>query len=430
MTCATVGSRGMVQTGQGPADGSAGDRNGVLHPHRSGRQRVRLFLLRLLGQALRVLSPLLSRAYSSPTHPPSSILVIRPDHLGDLLFLGPALRRLRKTFPSALITLYAGPWGQQVAERLPHVDEVITCPFPGFERQPRGSLLAPYRLWLQEARKLYRRRYDVALVMRCDHWWGAALAALAGIPRRLGYDLPEVRPFLTLASAYTPGGHEVQQNLVLTSSLDPEREETAEPIGDSEAGELTFASTDSEKAWAKHWLLLQEAVLERPLVAIHPGAGAAVKLWVADGWAEVADALAERRGAQIVLTGSASELDLVWAIASRMRTDPLIACGETTLGQLAALYGRCRLVIGPDSGPLHLAVAVGTPSLHLYGPVDSLTFGPWGERYRHRVITSDWTCVPCNHLDIAAAELVAHRCVREITASRVLAEAEALLAGR
>jgi heptosyltransferase-2/heptosyltransferase-3 len=121
---------------------------------------------------------------------------------------------------------------------------------------------------------------------------------------------------------------------------------------------------------------------------------------------------------------------LAWAIAARTRTDPLVASGDTSLGQLAALYSRCRLVIGPDCGPLHLAVAVGTPSLHLYGPVDQRAFGPWGDEFWHRVVTSNWTCIPCNHLDIAAEELIAHRCVRDIAPDRVLAEAEALLAGR
>jgi len=419
-----------MQTGQRPVDGDTGGSGGEVNSYRTGRQRVRLCLLRLLGRVLHVLSPLLSRSYPSPTRVPASILVIRPDHLGDLLFLGPALRHLREAFPAALITLFVGPWGQQVMEGSPCVDEVITCPFPGFERQPRGSLLAPYRLLMQQARRLRRRRYDVALVMRCDHWWGALLAATAGIPRRLGYAIPEVQPFLTQASAYVTGEHEVQQNLGLASTLASQTAATVEPQGDVEAGRLTFKPADAEEAWANRWLLLQGAVPERPLVAIHPGAGAPVKLWLVDGWARVADALAERRGAQIVLTGSGDELDLVWAIAARTLTDPLIAAGETTLGQLAALYGCCRLVLGPDCGPLHLAVAMGTPSLHLYGPVDARTFGPWGDRFRHRVVTSGWTCAPCNRLDIPASEIAAHPCVRDISASRVLSEAKALLAGR
>jgi heptosyltransferase-2/heptosyltransferase-3 len=136
-----------------------------------------------------------------------------------------------------------------------------------------------------------------------------------------------------------------------------------------------------------------------PLVCIHPGAGAPVKLWRKEGWARVADALVEGYRAKVILTGSASEEPLVQAIAERMASQPLVAAGQTTLGQLAALMARCRLALGVDSGPLHLAVAVGTPTVHLYGPVDSRTFGPWGDPARHIVLTSDMDCIPCNRLD-------------------------------
>ncbi|MBC8447913.1 MAG: glycosyltransferase family 9 protein [Chloroflexi bacterium] len=402
-------------------------------PPRTSRQRLRLAFLRAVGVALR------SLASGSPSRipRPPSLLLIRPDHLGDLLFLTPALRWLRERLPEAHITLLVGPWGREIMQRNPHVDEVITCSFPGFTRQPKRSLLAPYRLLLQEARKLRRQRFDLSLVMRFDHWWGALLAAAAGIPYRLGYAVPEVRPFLTQAVPYVAGRHEVEQNLRftfyvsrITSQVAGLRSQVSavEPISWT-THPLEFAPAREEEAWVEEWLLAHGAVPDRPLVAIHPGAGATVKLWEDEKWAAVADALAERREAQILLTGSADELDLVWAVAARTRVDPLMAAGETTLGQLAALYRRCRLVIGPDCGPLHLAVAVGTPSVHLYGPVDAGAFGPWGNPFRHRVLLSDWPCVPCNRLDFAAEELPAHPCVRDIGVQQVLAEAESLLAG-
>ncbi|MDH7486060.1 MAG: glycosyltransferase family 9 protein [Anaerolineae bacterium] len=393
------------------------------------RQQVRLALLRALGLVLHPFSP----SFPSPPFP-SSLLIIRPDHLGDLLFLTPALRRLREVLPEAYIALLVGPWGRGVAERSPYVDEVITCPFPGFTRQPKGSLFAPYRLLLQEARRLRQQRFDLALVMRFDHWWGAFLAAVAGIPHRFGYAIPEVRPFLTQALPYVAGQHEVQQNLRFTFHVSRftsqvAGEEALAEEADWKAHPLEFALTREEEARAEEWLLAHGAAAGRPLVAIHPGAGAPVKLWPAENWAAVADVLTARRGAQIVLSGSAGELDLVWAVAAHMRGDPLIAAGETTLGQLAALYQRCRLVLGSDCGPLHLAVAVGTPTVHLYGPVDARAFGPWGNPFCHRVLLSDWPCLPCNRLDFAAEELEAHPCVRDITVEQVLAEAEALLAG-
>lgn len=309
------------------------------------------------------------------------------------------------------------------------VDEVMTCSFPGFTRQPGGSLIDPYRQLWREARRLRTWHFDLALIMRFDHWWGAALAALAHIPHRLGYDIPEVRPFLTQAVPHEPGHHEVWQNLTLLSSLRRLAPAVGEVSEEREAHPLSWEVPPGDASWAARWLRRHGAADDRPLVAIHAGAGAAVKLWEPELWAEVIDSLEERRNVRVVLTGSRAELDLAWAISARSRSDPLIACGETTLGQLAALYQRCRLVLGVDSGPMHLAVAVGTPTLHLFGPVDAAAFGPWGDHLSHRVVTSGWPCIPCNHLDFAAAELPAHNCVRDISVDQVLASAESLLSG-
>ncbi|MCX7670548.1 MAG: glycosyltransferase family 9 protein, partial [Anaerolineae bacterium] len=119
--------------------------------------------------------------------PPRTVLLIRPDHLGDLLFTGPALRLARQELPDARLVLLVGPWSRAVVARHPDLDEVLTCPFPGFERRPKQNLLAPYRLLFETARSL-RGRFDAAVVLRFDHWWGAWLAAAAGI--RSGSAMP------------------------------------------------------------------------------------------------------------------------------------------------------------------------------------------------------------------------------------------------
>lgn len=100
-----------------------------------------------------------------------------------------------------------------------------------------------------------------------------------------------------------------------------------------------------------------------------------------------------------------------------------------SLGQLAAVLRRCQLVVGVDSGVLHLAVAMGTPTVHLYGPVSAATFGPWGEKGRHLVITSNMPCVPCDRLDYSPQEVKDHPCVTSIGLEPVAAAAESLLKG-
>jgi heptosyltransferase-2/heptosyltransferase-3 len=129
------------------------------------RQRIRLGLLTAAGAIMK--KPRLSRA-------PESILLIRPDHLGDILLLTPALGALRRALPSARLTLLVGPWSAAALANNPDVDAVETLPFPAFERKAKGNPAAPYRLLFAEAEKL-EGRFDTAVVLRYDHWWGAWL---------------------------------------------------------------------------------------------------------------------------------------------------------------------------------------------------------------------------------------------------------------
>ena len=405
------------------------------------RQRVRLAMLRLFARLTSSFFP-----SPSPLSSPLSILLIRPDHIGDLLFTMPALRALRAAWPQARITALVGPWGRDVVERNAYLDQVLTCPFPWFSRQPKGSLLEPYRLLWVEAQRLRAQTFDVAVILRFDHWWGALLAYLAGIPVRVGYDIAECRPFLTQAVPYVPGRHEVEQSLALIERLD---QEAGRPMPETPL-DLEFPPTPQERAFAARFLGQQGVVAsahlqarQRPalstgpvsaceeegdlLVGLHPGAGAPVKLWRTEAFAQVADVLSREHRARILITGSAEETALARAIAERMKATPIIATGQTSLGQLAALMACCRLVIGVDSGPMHLAVAQGVDTVHLYGPVDHRTFGPWGDPARHRVLLSDLPCIPCNRLDYALHELADHLCVRGIAVAHVLEAADALL---
>jgi heptosyltransferase-2/heptosyltransferase-3 len=316
----------------------------------------------------------------------------------------------------------------------------------------------------QETQRLAAERFDLALILRFDHWWGAWLAAAAGIPQRLGYAIAEVQPFLTRAIPYVPGRHEVVQNLALALAAGEgdwlagsEKRLTVIgewfmangkrlaaggrwPTGSGErlAGgkaeidsdwRLRFAVTADDEAGAA--ALLPAA--DRPVVAIHPGSGAAVKRWRPAAWAELAGRLAAEQGAQVIFTGSAGEAGLIdpalalLAAGPSLPAPPISLAGQTSLGVLAAVYRRCALAIGPDSGPLHLAVAAGAPTVHLYGPVDRRTFGPWGDSRRHVVVTSDWGCMPCNRLDWPDAALGEHGCVRDIAVEQVLAQAVQLL---
>jgi ADP-heptose:LPS heptosyltransferase len=362
--------------------------------------------------------------------PPQKIVVIRPDHLGDLLFLTPALHALRQAFPAAHIACLVGPWGQPVLAGNPDIDELLACDFPWFNRRPKTASWAPYAQLRRDAARLARQDFDAALIMRFDFWWGAALARLAGIPARVGYNLADVLPFLTTPIAYQGGRHEVEQNLRLVEEARvlwggaPVSASAGRPA-------LRFTVPDDDLAWA---LSSVRPIVGagRPLIAIHPGAGAAVKLWPPERWVALGKAIARRYDAAIVVTGGAGETGLAQAVAAPLESSLNLA-GRTSLGQLAAVYSLCRLVLGADSGPLHLAVAAGAPTVHLFGPVDPALFGPWGRPGCNTVVQArffDVPCLnrPCNKLDYGAAELPGHGCMQTITVDSALSAAEEVYA--
>lgn len=406
-----------------------------LRPGRIRKQQLRLAFLRIAGGIWRRL-PVAGRSVT----PPERILVVRPDHLGDVLFSTPALALLREIFPKAHIAYLCGPWSSPLLERNPHLDRVLTCDFPWFNRRPKETFWQPYLLLWRQAQSLRREGFDTAINLRFDFWWGAWLAALAQIPQRIGYDSPECRPFLTHAIPYISGRHEVSQNLALVATAGAGMG-TAVPTSDLPLGawqhyRLEFHPASQDECYMRR--LLAELGLparHNPLVCIHAGSGAMVKHWPSERWAIIADALAQRFKAHIILTGSATEEALAKGIAARMQWPATVLAGRTSLGQLAALFALSDLVLGPDSGPLHLAVAMGTPTVHLYGPVDPATFGPWGDPQRHIVLQAryyDEPCRgrPCNRLDYSAAELAIHNCMATITVDEVLKAAEDLLSGR
>ncbi|MBO0796675.1 MAG: glycosyltransferase family 9 protein [Ktedonobacteraceae bacterium] len=383
-----------------------------------------LLLVRIIGAPR-------SRRSARKQHP----VLIRPDHLGDLVMTTPILETLRNHIPDAHITMMTGSWSSMVVERHPAINELITCPFPGFRRVTQKPL-APYTLLFSTARQLRRGNYDLAINLRPDFWWGAALIYLAGIPRRVGYAIKPGTTFLTHALSFPQPEHATVSNLRLASAgLEALGHIALEEPFTPQRFPLAFVPSPEEREWVKE-RLCQEGIDEQtPLIIIHPGSGAAVKLWRAEAWTSIANTLAtSQRFAQtprIVLTGSPAERPLLDEIARDMQGNPVI-CAQQSVGQLAALLQRAQLVLGVDSGPLHLAIAQDTPSLQIFGPTDTRIFGPWGNPERHVILTSTRRCpgcpaIPCGRLDFTEEELATHPCVRQVGERQVIEIIDQLL---
>ena len=410
-----------------------------------------LLLVQLFGMP-RALAAARQAHTSVPTAP--RILLIRPDHLGDLVLTTPILYAIKQHAPGAHITMMVGPWSSEIVARHPAIDGLVVVPFPGFQRAPQKAL-APYILLLSVAKQLHP--YDLAINLRPDFWWGAALIYLAGIPRRVGYALQPGKAFLTHALPFHTPELATVSNLRLTSAAlqtlnGHDQSGPCTPLPEPfspEAYPLDFQPTTEEQQWVAGRLKNAGIDASTPVIVIHPGTGADVKLWRNEGWSRCADALAgvidRHTGdaingvptsltfsppARIIYTGSKNERPMLEEIAGGMKTPALIVT-DMTVGQLAALLGRASLVAGVDNGPLHIAVAQGTPTVQIFGPTDARIFGPWGSKELHIVVASTHRCptcpaIPCGRLDFSPQEMPAHPCVRRVTEQQVLTAIEEL----
>ncbi|MFN3336927.1 MAG: glycosyltransferase family 9 protein [Thermomicrobium sp.] len=347
------------------------------------------------------------------------VVLVRPDHLGDAILTLPALRLVRQVAPRLTTTLLVGPWTQELFAMVPVVDRVLPVAFPGFTRRPATDFTQPYRLLVRAAAQLRRQAPLAMVVLRDDHWWGAWLGYLAGIPIRVGADHPALRPFLT-HPVPLKSEHVAARNIELVRALLrllgydlPESQPTAH--------DHPIVWPVDRGAQSRVWARLAAWGIHAPFAVVHPGSGAAAKCWPEQRWAALVDALTNL-GLAVILTGSQSEQPVLEAIAKAARATPLVLASALSLAELAELLRAASLVVGPDTGPLHLAVAVGAPTVHLFGPTRPARFGPWGPATRHRVVRSPLECPRCG--DIGPARPCGVGCMMALSVERVVAAVE------
>ena len=166
-------------------------------------------------------------------------------------------------------------------------------------------------------------------------------------------------------------------------------------------------------------LLASLGLAEKPFVVMHPGAGWRFKCWTPSGYARVIEFFQDQWGLPTVLTGTraAHEQELLAAVHQECRAAPMDLAGRLSLKELGALISKARLFFGMDSAPMHLAAAVNTPAVALFGPSGVFNWGPWGEG--HLVIQKDWDCVPCGKDGCEGGKV--SRCLVELTPAEVVA---------
>ena len=339
------------------------------------------------------------------------ILLIRPDHLGDVLLTTPAIIALRHALPDVELHALVGPWSAQVMANYPEIDSTITLPFPGFDRSGNKSLQSPYQLALRTANQLRQVKYQTAIIFRPDHWWGAMITYLAGIRERIGYNITDTEPFLTDAITHQHQ-HAVLQNLRLV--------EKWTGIVNQQDIEYRFSIQETDRAYIQGYLQEWGIDDNQAIMCIHAGSGTWVKRWTPERWATVADTLSDQLNVIPIFTGGDHEMPLVQSIVQHMSNPACVMVGDTQISQLGALFARAKVVIGPDSGPLHLAAALDTPTVTLFGPADPVEFGAWGSNDKHVILSSNISCRPCRVLDWGNDDPDYHPCMRDITIGQVL----------
>lgn len=329
--------------------------------------------------------------------------------LGDLLASVPALRALRAARPDLEVSYVTFPEVAPVlARQVRYIDDLVAFPgWPGIpERAVDRAGLAPF---LATTRA---RGFDLAVQMYGRSPAANEVTERLGARRTSGFFTPGAYTAdLATHLPYPERRREVDRHLDLVEFL-------GAPRGDDG---LEFPLTEEDDGEAA--VLLAAAGVGPPYAVVHPGATAESRRWPPERFAAVADVLAER--APVVLTGAPGEEPLTAAVAERMRASATDLCGRTSLGGLAAVVSSAALLVSNDSGPAHLAAALGTPSVTVFLAGDPDRWAA-ADRYRHRVVHADVTCRPCTlqrcPIDLRCATALAPRVVAE--------ECLALLDGR
>ena len=292
------------------------------------------------------------------------ILLFRPDHLGDVLLTNPAMHAIRKGFPEAHLSILVASWSAGLLEGNPDPDEVIVCDLPWLDRTPNRS----WRPLLSHLRKLRARKFDRIVNFRVAAK-SACFSRLCGGRERWGFDLPKSRWAWTHTVSYTPRRHIVDSYMDLARALGappmaprfrifPDRVDLA-PVGG-----LTEGS---------------------PPVVLGVTAGDRDKFWQVDRWAAVADHIAGR-GFRVLINGGPSEGDYVDSVLRCVRCEATGLVGRLNLLQFAALLRDSLCLVAVDSFPVHLAVAVDTPVIALFGATSSRQWGPYPNAQPNRVV--------------------------------------------
>ncbi|MCO6511419.1 MAG: lipopolysaccharide heptosyltransferase II [Aridibacter famidurans] len=332
------------------------------------------------------------------------LLVRGTNWIGDAVMSVPAMRLLRASFPQASIALATQEWAEGIFRDADFIDEILVLEAGGHSPKAIRS----------QAKQLRQGGFDAALIFT-NSFGSALVARAAGIAKRFGY-AGEGRAILLTKAFPKPEWrserHEIFYYIELAGSAAAELGVEAAALDP----DVSIAVSEPRREEARKMLASKGIDSSAPLIAFGAGSqNSRAKRWLPERFAAVADALSEEIGAQTVLLGSKEDRDASAKVSGEMRTGAFDLTGETSLEKAVAVIAEADLLISNDMGLAHVASAVGTPVVAVFGPTNHLTTAPWGGT----VVREPVECSPCMLRECP----IDHRCMTRVTPEMVVEKA-------
>jgi heptosyltransferase-2 len=345
-----------------------------------------------------------------PEHKEIERVVVRGTNwVGDSVMTVPALRALRRVLPNAKITLVLRPNAKGLFVDSDFVDDILV-----YDRRNFLSVFSQVREWR-------KRKFDLAVLFQ-NAFEAALIPYLAGVPLRLGYATESRQSLLShpiTVPEWRSTRHEVFYYLYLITALEQSLYQTSSICEADPDASLEISA--ERKAEASNLLQSHGVKAERSTVVLCPGSiNSRAKRWPAESFAALADRLLGE-GRQVVLVGSKKELDVTNKVIGAMKQKPLVLTGKTTVDELTAILAVSDLLVTNDTGPAHIAAALGRPTLVIFGPTNPLTTRPFSGQAE--ILRHPPDCAPCMLRDCP----IDHRCMTAITVDEVIEHSQAVL---
>jgi heptosyltransferase III len=303
----------------------------------------------------------------------NNILVTRLRFMGDIILTTPLLQTLRTHFPAAHLGYLAESPYHTLLQSHPCVDSLYVL-----DRHKQSSQFALIR-------QLRQRKWDLAIDL-FGNPRSALLTFLSGASMRIGGDFRGRRMYYT---------HRIQDDGIRKTAIQFHMQYLL-PLGLAAVPETPFIQvTEDERAWAAHYLAGLGYQFSRPIIGIHPGATWPAKKWLEHKFAELAAKLHKENTGQILFTMGPGEEELVARVLQQSGVNVAMA-QPLSLRQLAAVLQHCAVFVANDCGPMHLAPAVGTPVVGIFGPGEPDIWFPYNEKLGHRLVYHTVDCSHCH----------------------------------